>query len=721
MQQGSVPHNYNAASFAEDVIHFPFAEIDFEAEFFRHSTRDLTKINPVAAEAWKILRISRPRVKYAPRGCALDLLSDMQLDIIIEIITYLHPLELSQLARVNKAFRGLLNSSATDLIWRRSFLVDDDPQNQKFRLPRCPAGISGRQLTRLLYCPLACEVCGASIESPDYNLWRRICLQCTRAHLRTIPRQYKCDHELYSMIPRRIIVDRYHRTPEFGGFWRSDVTSIVAEYERLVAGGDSQSLVRFVNDQTLMVSKKRQLAEQCRIYSANITARFRTESRDKIERIVNSAEKRLVAEGFWQRDVLLAPYHMQNCPAFQRKSHLSTKIWRRARPLIVPSVLQAQAERLEWERRARINAKTSVILTSAILALRTPVAGTHRTYYCPPCTIVNFPPLAKVIDEEPEEQIAADDPRLVEALAATPPLVEAWAAEMKTILMSELLKTECSNSPQNPQAFDLTRLELATSVFRMHQTRHVNYYGYRKFTYVLVGWDDLRVHLHPWKRGHDSRLKPSEDVEFDREGSTVAAQLVLLAGMDPQTATVSEMNALDPRFVCESCAPPHPNYRPALRWRECILHVIEDATDIFHDTSSWRILSPVAAADLRRRQVPDDYSSLETWACGLCDGLLPRFYDREQVQMHLREFHEIDHSLTKKNLTRYMVPDQPECRPVMLHDIGAHPPRFRCNRCAEARPSIVKLFSKHAIKMHVIDKHSVSFSIDEYTEIELLL
>ncbi|KAJ7239476.1 hypothetical protein C8J57DRAFT_1372589 [Mycena rebaudengoi] len=49
----------------------------------------------------------------------------MDLDIVLEILLYLHPLELLQISRTSKAFHELLRFPITDLTWRNSFVVED--------------------------------------------------------------------------------------------------------------------------------------------------------------------------------------------------------------------------------------------------------------------------------------------------------------------------------------------------------------------------------------------------------------------------------------------------------------------------------------------------------------------------------------------------------------------------------------------------------------------
>jgi hypothetical protein len=91
-----------------------------------------------------------------------------------QILGYLHPLELLQVSRANKAFRELLYAPITDLTWRNSFLVENDPDSlgtdadnpdsSPYQIPLCPPHMSGRRWARLLFGPQICQVSGVLMQ-----------------------------------------------------------------------------------------------------------------------------------------------------------------------------------------------------------------------------------------------------------------------------------------------------------------------------------------------------------------------------------------------------------------------------------------------------------------------------------------------------------------------------------------------------------------------------
>ncbi|KAJ7216900.1 hypothetical protein C8J57DRAFT_277572 [Mycena rebaudengoi] len=112
----------------------------------------------------------------------------MHLDLVLEILGYLHPLELLQISRTSKAFHELLRFAITDLTWRNSFMLKDhlktapktraDPE-----LPQCLSQLSGRRWAKPLFGPKICEECcqGKPSANVDYVLLRRVGDTCLEA------------------------------------------------------------------------------------------------------------------------------------------------------------------------------------------------------------------------------------------------------------------------------------------------------------------------------------------------------------------------------------------------------------------------------------------------------------------------------------------------------------------------------------------------------------
>ncbi|KAF7365920.1 F-box domain-containing protein [Mycena venus] len=718
-----------------DEVALPFPVADPAAEVLQRSVRNVDAVNYVRVEAWKSLRIPRLKSKFAPD--ALSMLPSMQLDIVLEILGYLHPLELLQVSRTNKAFHELLRSPVTDSTWRNSFMVEDHPDSPPDQLPQCPSQLSGRRWAKLLFGAQICEECGQRESSTDfdYALWRRVCDTCVEVNLLETMPGYDASHEIYSMIPTTTRVGLDYDGPfDFarGRFWRDDGVAVASQYEAHVAaagGPESEAVRRFVQEQQALVEKNASSPYDAKTGRGTPDASTRVSITRCWTRSRLAQQSASLRRGFDERDVQASWYEISACEPFYRMPRLTSRLWNRARPHILPHVVKAKIERLARERETRIARRKEAIISAALMALRAPVPGSRHTYYIPPHTIDTFPPIAQLISEDSEEPLSPDDPRLATALAAAPAFVDAWAFDTRWSLVALF------PDPAPEYDYDLQPglhwLERATSVFKVQRANN----SYNNSRDAFIGWEGARAHLH-WCHGrpYGERL-----VEFDPRGSTAAAALAVLLGLDAVTVTALEMDQANARFVCGTCPPESQGRRLAMGWRDCVrfydfilnllLIFFSPESQVFHASSSdaathsapnWLLLSPMAAADVRRREEPDDYSSLCVWSCTLCKHFIPSFSRQINVRDHLRTNHQVAEPAEGEHFFCFLGPEIPRQRRVMLFVGGAHPARYRCNRCAQALPHVVKLFSLRAIRLHVQDKHLVEFSDDEYTEFELL-
>lgn len=326
---------------------------------------------------------------------------------------------------------------------------------------------------------------------------------------------------------------------------------------------------------------------------------------------------------------------------------LHDKVWRRARPHVVPHILIARTDRLEREREWRMRDRKQVILGTAITALRTPVVGSPHLFHPPPRAIEAFPPITQLTDEDSLVPLSCVDPRLAAAIVDAAQFVDAWCAETQALLAS-LLPDADAEQP------DLGLLDRATSVFRMQKPGE-------KTTQTAIGWDDARGLLY-WCSGYPaSYLRREKLVQFSMRGALTAAELAGLLGQTPGITTAAEMDAANARFVCGRC--PRVTRRQAMQWRDCVrftsfrqycgfpthfcaardvqvMHDVENAGSSTspHSAPSWALVSRLATADVQRREEPYDYCSLNIWSCMLCNDYLARVntQNHEYISDHIR-------------------------------------------------------------------------------------
>ncbi|KAJ6471601.1 hypothetical protein C8R47DRAFT_1147349 [Mycena vitilis] len=638
------------------------------------AARNVATVNYTMVETWKAIRIFHNNLKSTQQN--LSMLPTMPLDILLEIIGHLHPIELIHLSCTSKDFIELLRSPVTDSTWLNSLRVE-------YQLPDCPPQVSGRRWAKLLFGPRVCDECGRPDVDPDYFIWRRACLRCLNRNLR----DSTDDEELDITV---------NRTQWWGDgawmFWESDGTAVAAMHAVHHHQGGLDAARRFIEAQESEVIENLYRAARCQEWDLRARKNSEPEYLGKLYRVETSIIKRLVYEGFKQCDVQKVHY-AEVCPSLWRMPRLTSKLWNRVRPYILPHVLQLQTERLVHERKADIRA-------AVLRALRTRVPGSRYLFRPPPHMIETFPPLAELIAEGSEETLSPSDPRLAAALAGAPAFIEASCVQLETLLVPLL--------PGAETEVDRSCLERATTVFSLPDGD-----GY---LCTAIAWDEARAHLHWHFDGVASSLAGAG--KFCHRGASTAAALAALIGK-PDTVTATDMDLADARFVCITCpATPKRGHRPALQWRESVLHDVDQ--DASHQTPSWRALSPLATADVRRRERPIHYSDHGEWFCMLCTES-PEQSTHQWIQQHIVDRHDIAHPVAGLHLAA-LVPTEPLWREhVMLAVSGRHPERYRCKRCANDRPEIVRLLAMRAVVSHVMYRHSVSEpSADDWMEIDLI-
>ncbi|KAJ7891925.1 hypothetical protein B0H14DRAFT_3428351 [Mycena olivaceomarginata] len=604
----------------------------------------------------------------------------MHLDVVLEILGHLHPLMLLQVSRASKTFRQLLRSPITDSTWRNSFSAD--PQ-----LLRCSPQISGRRWAKLLFGPHICDECGRPGTEPDYTICQRICTACM---------DMKYVHEFNSMVHRTVCADQATLDAERSETHNSHyVPQAVHRFVKslIAVESENQKVCGFFPAAFVLLILFSQRAELCKSWARRVLSDSRREYYRMLNRVTASIKKRLISEGFDEEDIYQVRYDIGECDALWRKPRLTSKLWHRARPDIVALIINAQTERLESERKWRIRHRQRSIVATVQLTLRTPVTGSPRCFH--------------------RSLSSATTPESSPRLLTVPSSWTHGAWKCRRLLVSFLPAADAARP-------DLRLLARATSVFRVQKPSDL---AMPTPFWTAIGWDEARAYLH-WCSGYTATDMCSQEiVQFDGGGAATVAAIAGLVGLDPATTTAVELDALDTRFMCTTCTGIR---RQALPWHDCVLHDVERIghSTAPHSVPSWALLSHLATADARRREEAEDYSSVRNWACMLCHNHAPGVgtETHNYMKYHIRTMHDIQQPVEGEHLISFASAERPARRHASLAVGGEHPARYRCNRCAQDLPEVVKLFSLRGIQPHILFKHFVeSPGEEDWTEDHLIV
>ncbi|KAJ7166121.1 hypothetical protein C8R46DRAFT_294544 [Mycena filopes] len=706
-------------------------------------------VNQVTVGCLKELRA--PQTTKKPPPYDLSLFPEMHIDILLEVLGHLHPLDLMHVARTNKAFRHLLLSPLTTPLWRAAF-VGRPP------MPECPSEICGRRWSKLLFGARVCDECGKADVAPDYRIWRRLCSSCMGWFLYNGVPTYSYSHEVNTLLARTYRTDGSSSAAEsdVGRLWPADGTAVATVYERLKAAdaeaGDDglKALPAFIEERKKIVQAVEERAAETDAWSDQVCNSVIKVYNAQKGRVYKSARKRLREEGHDPRDIAAMAEPSLELEGFPR---LTSKRWNKARPYVVALVHVARDERLQAARDALIIARRASAMSAISYALRTAPQATWA-YNPPSYTLETLPPLPALIHDPSDEPLADDDPRLLDAMLGLPAFVEAWRAEKRALLAS-LLPAPSPPSPSPSAACgsgsdadapapapdaELWRLDLATSIY----TCLGSWVGRMNVTAgrALIGWVGAGAHL----RCRSLQRYWTKRVHFAEEGAKAAEALVRLVGLDPERTTAVEMDAacagwggsrgqgltredgIEKRFLCALCPSETKGGvtgHRAMRWRECVAHTIGAVRrgDAMHriPPPAWKLLTDAAVVEVRRWELelprPEPVEDDSAWVCLLCTSHFEARVSRPAVIEHLIEKHGVREIEEGRHFLYFEGSERTPRIPALVPAVGDIP-EIRCNHCPQG-----KLRSLRAIGRHIVDKHGVETPREgkDWTKVALIL
>ncbi|KDR85925.1 hypothetical protein GALMADRAFT_132550 [Galerina marginata CBS 339.88] len=156
-------------------------QCDWEKRLRRAKTVNILALS-VRKEYREKLRSSGVLRKTLSRSKDIEFFRTIPVEILLEILEYLHPIDLLQLMKAHPAFRELLKDCSCTSVWRSTFGNYSD-------IPKIPSNLTGYKWADLLFNPSICEKCGASPAPPSITFHRRWCGGCIRKEF--IP-TYEC-------------------------------------------------------------------------------------------------------------------------------------------------------------------------------------------------------------------------------------------------------------------------------------------------------------------------------------------------------------------------------------------------------------------------------------------------------------------------------------------------------------------------------------------------
>ncbi|KZT74573.1 hypothetical protein DAEQUDRAFT_807678 [Daedalea quercina L-15889] len=581
------------------------------------------------------------------QGGLKDML-EMPIEIIQEILQYLHPRDLLRLSWVSKSFNTFLMRKSSAYIWKQSL-------KKVHNLPPCPEQLIEPAWVTLVFSS-HCASCGASTTSePYWEFYARFCKRCGDAKL-IIDLEWGASRHS-ELIRDEIPANMFNMSSRSGDefYLKSEVEEVAEAYKKLLEAGDEEELVKLIGRRILHVKKTEKHALLCARW-ADSQARMRdAEQREQLraERLQDIIS-RLRTLG-WGAELSYLKRKGYETLLEHRQVRMPKKLtdhaWENMRDGVVDIMRKV--------RNAHPNLRFHMMLQKRLDALQDAL---KEFVMCPEAQAAGLTMGDIALMQEVRDIMCSPAGVRIEKGNLTAlrdqmgTMAERWRASTHDDLRSLLAADSVGKQPTGSDLpNNVDPLELAVTMFRckLHLSRGEVFYP--------------NVLQHHCLRNHWPKLPPSDiygnyiinniswwslsptfgpcafsakDCLVVHKPSKKALELIELCGKDPKTVTAKEMDAMGVRFVQDN--------GDIMTWRAAVIR--QDTYEWCR--SSWRLATPEEVA--QARGLEEKSCRKEKWTCTICPPRSKYFPSLDAASKHLESTHDVkDRGTQREHLVLY--------------------------------------------------------------------
>ncbi|KAF8912071.1 hypothetical protein CPB84DRAFT_1841774 [Gymnopilus junonius] len=600
--------------------------------------------------------------KIRGRRGALKTMTEMPVDILLEIFSQLQPVDLLHISRATKALRAIVLEESSKFLWEQVYRNVPGPEKP----PACPPGMSPLHYTNVLY-GRYCQSCTSTpARVVHWHARVRLCSKCAPKQLvhtaKTGDIYLICSAMYFKSSPTMyagsyVLKAQYERHARLYNAIQEEKDR--AQYRK---EAEKESKIRSNHGQKLQFWERKM--KRARVGN---TRSIRDGRRQAIIRMIYK-------EGYAQE---LSRCRVEDLPGVKVTKELTDKEWDKIKHKILPAL---EYLRQENKRRQLISS-----YNWRLRDLATKVESTTSKIMKPPV----FPPISQYARTEPFRSLIKDDTisnsdllrRLVEHESQIATIATSWKDNTDRFLRKLLQESS------NIVGSDVDPLHLAVTFFKcgfcddpityprilMHRClrdrpyeneENENKEDTKEDSRSQEGDDEDEVDEE------DNELSANDDMEevapvtpesvwadisswygstwdevndqifVDDEATGFAKAVVKVCGEDPDTLTFSAMEEKDTRLECVRCtakAKQKTRNRLVMNWKMAILHDLEVHFDETTSEQNWKLLTD--ASDLAKVKESELKMSakwkLPDCHCVHCQHRMPR----NNVESHLSVFH----------------------------------------------------------------------------------
>ncbi|KAF9042846.1 hypothetical protein BDZ89DRAFT_1009202 [Hymenopellis radicata] len=529
----------------------------------RKKYRKRVKTNaPVASAA------ANPRIQ---RGI-LQQLTETPLDVLLEIFSYLEPLDLLRMSRTTKALRSLLMGKSSSSVWERARL-------RMKGLPPMLDGMSEPEYANLLF-DSHCHNCAkGNTKYVQWQIRMRLCRECLDGGTIMVSQHVLRNDYKDRLVPPpeellRITPSFTHsrRTVFLQFYDRDSYDSLVEESEALTQGTPEY-------DAWFLKRKKEYtaLARECTQYEKWMESR----TAERAAELATLRHERLLSviahltEDGWGDEVkdntavgILKEHALVNQP-----KELTERDWEAIKPKLTELMEDLRIDILQQQIQdvARERVKLLQQLGNALLA-KLPETPPNPSA----STLCTFQPFVDIIKDTPIDHDVTV--QFTEGLKNLPALCADWR-EKQEVHLKQMLRKAGRSDDLSLAANAFTCKNCSGSRYRMWPVLHYPYFASHHCfsSCTRVGYAEVDVLA-------DKQIKVV--IEDSHEA---CKEVIRFCGLDPATATAHDMDDANAFLACEKCVNSFNGDRSRpqvlMRWRTAMNHQ-------WHVESLFRVTDP---------------------------------------------------------------------------------------------------------------------------------
>ncbi|KAF8141420.1 hypothetical protein EV363DRAFT_1204107 [Boletus edulis] len=548
-------------------------------------------------------------------------LCQLNLDVLFLLAAYIHPLDLLNLARTCKSLRELLMDKSSEFVWKTA-------RRQVRGLPDCPADLTEPEYANLVF-HARCHGCGKYAKKILWEMRRRYCPECRQTRLCSYSSCNETIQLNYVIATENLIINGEK------GKWvdREQMHSFLQEYDR---SSDKVQLLREKREQRCIMYGH---ALKCKDWEDDVASEHKYDLELRRRERDDGIFERLKQHGYQPEIAHFGYYAIKNCHMsfFKTSKPLTDKEWARMWPEWSETMKTFRSQRID---KMVYQPRRQLLMSEYANYVKSPSPTTPVFNLLPHVTdLFRFPPFRDII-RAPEGTELGPKP-FESVFEQLPALVDEWRKQLdaglaELVVIPADLSSKGTSSDRAVASSSTIHMESSgASTDKLRLACATFDTGY-----IVTRYPEMFSSMHHQTdviRGtEDSECIVSVQDRFRVKFMKEAPYIIHACGMDPNVATVEDMDRRNARLKCLVCNDPY-----IRDWRNALRHSLHCQT-LHPESLRWERINDehMDAVQTAELSATKDLSLISA-RCLLCRPCVGDSMTRYEVLSHLVDCHDM--------------------------------------------------------------------------------